>query len=450
VTSPHLLTGAVLAVLARQLFVLAGTVASVRFLRLGPDRLADPSNAGPASGGGQPRFLVVVPVLREAAVLADAVAHLRAMTAGHTAQVVIVTTAREAAEARQHPTAPDTVAAAARLACPPAVVHMHYPDPAGLKGDQLNHAAACCATTVAGDTPTSELFVVCYDADSRPPLDSLTCFARAIAAHPNVSVFHQSSRFEHRLPHRPAGSPGHSRLSRTLNQAAALRANRFVLGFEIPRLRNRQAANRLKRAACRAVYAHVTGHGLCLRLRPLLDLPFPRRSPLEDMHYSFYLGSRGLPIVALPGLDHAEVPAGPHAQLQQAARWFAGPGRFRRYLRDPATQPGWRARLMAVSALGSALEWLGCAVVPAGTLLLICAADGTTRATALTLAAVYLTQLVLTDRTLHPPAPALWRTVRILACPAAATLFGLGGFLGAARLLTGRGGTGKTERPPRP
>ena len=51
------------------------------------------------------------------------------------------------------------------------------------------------------------------------------------------------------------------------------------------------------------VYAHVTGHGLCVRLSLLEQLPFPARSPLEDMHYSFILGSRGLPMVPVPSLD---------------------------------------------------------------------------------------------------------------------------------------------------
>ncbi len=72
--------------------------------------------------------------------------------------------------------------------------------------------------------------------------------------------------------------------------AGALRANRFVLGYEIPRLLNRSAqVSAVRRALCSGVYAHVTGHGLCVRLSLLQKLPFPARSPLEDMHYSFIL-----------------------------------------------------------------------------------------------------------------------------------------------------------------
>jgi hypothetical protein len=83
------------------------------------------------------------------------------------------------------------------------------------------------------------------------------------------------------------------------------------------------------------------------------------------MRYSFILGSRGLPMVAVPSLDCAEVPLTVAGQFQQAARWFFGPARLRRYLKDPATRPGWRTRVMAASAFGSAAEWAGCAIVPA-------------------------------------------------------------------------------------
>ncbi|HUZ26193.1 MAG TPA: hypothetical protein VMV07_20760 [Streptosporangiaceae bacterium] len=47
----------------------------------------------------------------------------------------------------------------------------------------------------------------------------------------------------------------------------------------------------MKRALCSGVDAHVTGHGLCVRLSLLEKLPFPARSPLEDMHYQ--VGVRG-------------------------------------------------------------------------------------------------------------------------------------------------------------
>src|ERR1019366_2549677 len=245
---PLVVSGVVTAGVVRQMFVLAALVRSGRFLRHG--EAARPPGAG---GGTTPRFFIVVPVLREAAVLREAVAHFQAVTCGHAATVLVVTTAREPAETGRHPAAGDTTALARELAGEGTCTHVHYPDPLGLKGDQLNYAAACCAGMLPDGVPSSQAFLVCYDADSRPPVDSLARFTQAIAGNPGADVFHQSSRFEFRPPRRPG--------------AGALRANRFVLGFEIPRLVNRSArVSAVKRALCSGVYAHVTGHGLCVRL----------------------------------------------------------------------------------------------------------------------------------------------------------------------------------------
>jgi hypothetical protein len=426
---------------ARQALVLSGIVRSGRFLRQGKD----PHPPSPAPGAPA-RFFIVVPALREAGTLPAAVARFRALAGGHEATVVIITTAREAAEAPRHPAAADTVAAARELAGGAQCVHLHYPDPAGLKADQLNYAAASCAAMLPDGVPSSRAFLACYDADSRPPLDSLDRFARAIADHPGADVFHQSSRFESRQ--RPAAGPL-GRVRAAVCDAGALRANRFVLGFELPRLLNRSGqAGALKRALCSGVYAHVTGHGLCVRLSLLERLPFPARSPLEDMHYSFILGSRGLPMVPLPSLDCAEVPATVTAQVQQAARWFFGPARAARYLKDPAARAGWPATVMAASALGSAAEWAGCAVVPALVCALVTAGTPPVRVTAGCYAVICAVQVVLAESWLGAPGPARDRLARVAAFPLALGVHGTGGLLGWARLLRGASGTGKTERGP--
>ncbi len=441
---PLVIAGVVTAGVVRQMFVLAAIVRSGRFLRHG--EAARPPGAG---GGVTPRFFIVVPVLREAAVLREAVAHFQAVTCGHAATVLVVTTAREPAEASRHPAAGDTTALARELAGEGTCTHVHYVDPLGLKGDQLNYATACCAGMLPDGVLSSQAFLVCYDADSRPPVDSLARFTQAIAGNPRADVFHQSSRFEFRPPRRPAAGPL-LRLRAAVCGAGALRANRFVLGFEIPRLVNRSArVNAVKRALCSGVYAHVTGHGLCVRLSLLQTLPFPTRSPLEDMHYSFILGSRGLPMVAVPSLDAAEVPGTVTAQVQQAARWFFGPARFARYLKDPATRPGWRARIMAASAFGSAAEWAGCAIVPALICVLIVAGGPAVRIAAACYATVCAAQIALTEAWLgtggHPGA----RLARVTAFPLACAVHGVGGILGWVRLLAGGSGAGKTERGPR-
>jgi hypothetical protein len=323
---------------------------------------------------------------------------------------------------------------------------VHYPDPRGLKADQLNYAAAYCITALPSGASQSQAFLVCYDADSRPPQCTLGCFTSTIGENPEADVFHQSSRFESR-PSGPAAGGLVTRLRLAICDAGALRANRFVLGFEIPRLINRSPrASAIKRAACSGVYAHVTGHGLCVRLSLLERLPFPARSPLEDMHYSFILGSRGLPMMAVPSLDSAEVPDSVTTQLQQAARWIFGPARFARYLRDPATRRGWRARAMAASAFGSAAEWLACALTPALLVVLVAVGSEPVRSAAGTCIAICCTQLIITEAWLGSPARLRGHLARVIAFPLACTVHGVGGTVGAARLIAGGSGIGKTER----
>jgi cellulose synthase/poly-beta-1,6-N-acetylglucosamine synthase-like glycosyltransferase len=426
-------------ILLRQLVILSAVLRSARYLGQ-PTVPADPGTAGSA-----PQFVIVVPVLRETTILAETVAHLQRLIAGRQAWIVVVTTAREAIEAASASggSQPGTVVMAEQFAATATVIHVHSDDPAGVKGDQLNAAARHIAALL--DAPAENVFLVCYDADSRPPLDSLGRFTDAITSHPEASVFHQSARFERRPTRSSCPWPVWAMIGHGLGEGAALRANRFVLGFEIPRLRNRSAAHPVKRRLCSYVYAHVTGHGLCLRLSLLLEHPFPSHSPLEDMHYSFVLGSWNLPMIAVPSLDHAEVPPTVAGQVTQASRWFFGPARFHRYLRDPATQTGWRARLLAASALGSAIEWLGCAIVPPATILLLIA-PGATRWLAGTLLITYITQLLITEAAMGAPALGRRRMARVLLCPAATVLFGVGGILGAVHLLTGGTGAGKTER----
>lgn len=431
---------AVAAGVIRQIFVLGAIARSGRFLRRG--RSERPG------GVDTPRFFIVVPVLRESAILHETVAHFQSVAQGHAAIIVIVTTAREIAEASKRTIAGDSVAVAARLAGEGKCIHLHYPDPMGLKSDQLNYAASRCAGMLPGGVPSSQAFLVCYDADSRPPRDSLARFADAIAANPGTDVFHQSSRFELRPDQRMPSNPL-AMLRAAICDAGALRANRFVLGFEIPRLLNgSDQVSAVKRAMCSGVYAHVTGHGLCIRLSLLEKLPFPARSPLEDMHYSFVLGSRGFAMMPVPSLDSAEVPGRVTAQLYQAARWFFGPARFARYLRDPATTQGRRANLMAASACGSAAEWIGCAVVPGLICVLIAGGTPPARIAASAYAAVCATQALLTEAWLGAPGPPGARAARMAAFPLACTVHGAGGLLGWMRLLSGDSGTGKTERGP--
>jgi len=443
------LDAALLGLTARHLLVLRGVWRSHRFLSRGQAARHQPMDIL----GPRPTFYVVLPVLREAPIIGSTVDHFEALLKGHRSAIIVVTTAREVVEGAGPGGVADTVPVVEELARAGRCVHLHYPDPNGLKADQLNFAADRCRAVQradvghGADVSSSQAFLVCYDADSRPPLDSLDYFEYAIVGHPDVDVFHQSSRFELREPPRTVSRSPVSWLPHMIADSGALRANRFVLGYEIPRLLNRSTlVSRVKRKLSSCVYAHVTGHGLCVRLSLLAALPFPARSPLEDMHYSFLLGSRNLSMLPIPSLDCAEVPASPRGQVEQAARWFVGPGRFRRYLHDRRTEPGLRAWLLAASALAICIEWLSCAALPVLLVVFIVGGGGFVRVTTAVFVTVYAAQIVATEAYLGAPAPAGRRLARLLAYPVSCLLFGVGGVIGAGLLLRGRTGAGKTER----
>jgi hypothetical protein len=421
--------------LLRQLFVLRGVRRSCQFI----------SESGrPTDRGLLPRMFVTIPVLREAALLGEAVDHFVEMATRYgPAEVVIVTTEREVAEHLQHPDAADTVALARELAQREGVRHVHSADEHGLKGDQLNLVVRGLVEEFA--PIISNAFLVVYDVDSRPPHSSLADLAESATRNPSCDVFHQSSRF--RLRRRPGAQPLRHRLPEAICDACALHANRFVSGFELPRLLNlTDPTPSRKRRRSRYVYAHVTSHGLCVRLQLLEQMPFPGRTPLEDMRFSFHLGSRGVAMTPVRTLDVAEVPDSVKARFEQAARWFVGPARALDYLHDEATENGFRARVQAISALGSALEWLGCAVVPPLVMAAATSSDRPTRAIATAVVGAYALQLLETERHFGQPDPLVRRGARIVLAPAASIVHGAGGFKGAWMLARGLGGEGKTER----
>lgn len=84
--------------------------------------------------------------------------------------------------------------------------------------------------------------------------------------------------------------------------------------------------------------------------------------------------------------------------------------------------------------------------LPAATALLLVVGTTPARGAAVAVVGTYLAQLILTDAALGTPASWPRRAIRVLCCPVATTLFGIGGFAGMVRLLKGGSGVGKTER----
>ena len=394
----------------------------------------------------RPFFYIVLPVLREAAIIRQTLDHFKTLVKGHNARVVVVTTTREDFESKRYTEFENTIMMVKELARTGMCVHLHYPNPEGIKADQLNYAAYHLISSMTDDATISNSFIICYDADSRPPFDSLSCFENVISRYTDVNIFHQSSQFEMRQIEN-TGKSVPSWLKRVIANSGALRANRFVLAYEIPRLLNRSTlSGYLKRKVCSYVFSHVTGHGLCIRLSLLKHLPFPSRSPLEDMHYSFILGSRNEPIIPIPSLDCADVPAVLRDQVEQAARWFFGPGRFFSYFRYLESTQDLRARLLCVSCIAICIEWLSCAIIPMLLVLLLWNSNIFIRVLVAAFIIVYSLQLIAVELCIGSPIRILDTVGRFIFYPINCILFGIGGIIGAIRLIRGTSIESKTER----
>jgi hypothetical protein len=372
------------------------------------------------ANGSDVTLLVVLPVIQEQERLASGVSYMRSIIESvDRALVVIVTTEREARRPAQGMTTP---ALASKLAAADdLIVHVHCADPAARKGDQINEAVVWAERSLSL-LEDHGVAIVVYDVDSRPTAAALCEIAASLRAHPDADVFHQSSRFEVR----DRRGPGWSRV---VADAGALRANRFVMSTELPRLLNRDPrASPVRRALASVTYGHVSGHGLVVRLPAAQELPLPPRTELEDMAYSFVLATRRVPVVPLVSLDVADVPRSLRAQFEQQARWFKGPSRACEYGRNPASGHGLRATLVTVSAFLGAMDWLMSAfTVPI--LWDAVRANDRRRAGALrVLIVACLLELVSADCALGA-SEAIWeRAARIAAYPLSNTLFGVAGW----------------------
>ncbi|RQQ44464.1 glycosyltransferase [Burkholderia stagnalis] len=381
------------------------------------------------------RFLVLIPMLRETSNIESAVNHFNAFTRIADVQVVVITTERERVGTTVTSNT-DTIAMAARLASAGRCLHIHYPHQEGLKGDQLNYAMARLAGQI-GDTQLQHTFGLIYDADSRPRPDTLEAFNAAIDRHPDANIFHQSSIFQVRR-----GSRSMTDFSTLLAGAGALRANRFVFAHELRKLLNRVKG----RSHAYRIYTHVTGHGLCARLSFLLHHPFPARTPIEDMEFSFELCVRGELMIPVKSLDNAEVPLNPKEEFRQLSRWYAGPGRFLSYFRRYRHQSPLGAFQLSASAALISLEWLSCAFVTPFIIWALLACDSAAvKSLVATYCGIVLMQL-LTVRFFLNKMEVETSFAQIAFYPISCMLFGLAGILGALRIAANTVDNGKTER----
>jgi cellulose synthase/poly-beta-1,6-N-acetylglucosamine synthase-like glycosyltransferase len=180
---------------------------------------------------------------------------------------------------------------------------------------------------------TENTFLVFYDADSRPHKNTFYYFAAIYSQNPKCNIFQQSSFFD--IPIRLSGLSSKSNLQNIFCRASSLRANRFVLAYEIPRILNRLSLYKKRKSYGSILgfftFAHCVGHGLFIRSSFAQQVLFPENSILEDMFYGFIVNYLREPVIPIPIMNNSEVPNDFENLFFQMSRWFLGPSRFIKY-----------------------------------------------------------------------------------------------------------------------
>ncbi len=274
-----------------------------------------------SSRATEPLVIAIIPVFEEQQSIESALRYFLGIPYG-SLELVVVTTEREGS-----PDLSDsTMEVLRKLSKRYSFTWLHCSDAHGTKADQINYAIPELQSLFPRWSP-QDSFVAIYDVDSRPNPETFRTFAGMSARCPRIRAFQQSALFD--LPE--SAEQALHPLAWTFFKASAVRANRFVFGYEIPRLLNRLAYQNGKPSPANRIgaitYAHCVGHGLFLRGDLLEALPFPPRSVLEDMFYGFLLNYLHEPVVPIPMLDRADVPVRLSTLFFQMSRWFLGPSR---------------------------------------------------------------------------------------------------------------------------
>lgn len=350
--------------------------------------LRAPGREGPPAAplGDSPRFVLLLPMLREQRIIADAVAAFCELARAHSkTSVVLVTTERERAEQDQAAARLPELARALtartpirqilnrflgvlprdrleRLACEAAggsdeqclaagqaalaelptteelaaklatgaadgeveVRHYHCPDSDGTMAHQINYAGAAeLARLARAGIDAASVFLAVYNADSRP----------------EPATLHQVASTIGRLARTQGGAPRVLQqsalftgnlddlgggLSGSYLAGAALLQTRWSLAHEIPTWRRQSGQARAVPGLRRRLrLAHCTGHGLFIRGDEFLRWGgLPTATMNEDLAFGFLLSAAGVPIDPVPALEWAHSPEAVTHVLRQKRQWF--------------------------------------------------------------------------------------------------------------------------------
>ncbi|MFY1638116.1 hypothetical protein ACN27F_33355 [Solwaraspora sp. WMMB335] len=201
-------------------------------------------------------------------------------------------------------------------------------------------------------------YVAVYDADSRPDPGVLAVVAaelrrRRAGGVPPPAVFQQVSCY--------CRNVGELRGWRgALSIADALAQTRWALGFEYPLYTRYSRAVRRRR---RRPLVYCVGHGCIVSLAWLRGIGgFPTVSPNDDLALGYLASTVGAEIAPVPALDFCDVAPDPLVSIRQSRFWYLGSARFHRDLREfrklpHATRDPLQRGMLVLGGHGRNLAW---------------------------------------------------------------------------------------------
>jgi hypothetical protein len=268
----------------------------------------------PFSPDQAPRIIILIPLLREQATVAETIDRFSKFAyPGNKLIVALITTEREFEKNTPRPNTIDILEA--KLDNPEfskRFIHVHYPHARGVKSDQLNYALRELQKTHR-QAFSANTYIGVYDADSFSPANTLEVLAKKIQRNGYADIFQQPTLY---LKNRKnfKGFPGlFTRSFSWIQTAYAFYEENFNLASYKPR------------STRKLLYA--VGHGIFIRWETLQSVNyFP--TPIEDTRLGHVFSYLGKEFQILPVFDVVESAPGILTRIKQASVWFLGVSLF--------------------------------------------------------------------------------------------------------------------------
>lgn len=228
-----------------------------------------------------------------------------------------------------------------------------YPETVGLMSHQLNYACRLIGNRFEDENT----FFLIYNADSEVSDNLIVTLRKYLEVFPNARVIQQSSVFLSNY------DTFEGQLSKPFLQAIALLQTRWTLVHELPRIFGQMKPGVSSYLEC----AHVVGHGLFIRHDALSEVGyFPTEYPNEDLALGYFLKAKGERIHYFPLLENSESPRSFSRVLDQYRTWFYAYISYPRYITfafKKGDMPKLRMLLWGIRYIIRGIIFLSCSFV---------------------------------------------------------------------------------------